>query len=68
LHKSKRAQEKQDFSEKLPNMILTNSPVVAVKDSVKEGKVGKWSLPTLYIMLRVWLEKKIQIVCAVNPS
>ena len=46
------------FSENLPNkMSLTNSPVLAVKKTTKEGKVGKWSLSNLYRMLRIWLGK-----------
>ena len=48
------------FSEKLPNMILTSSPVVAGKDSVNEEKLGKWSLSTLYRMLRIWTGKYFQ--------
>ena len=48
------------FSEKLPNMIMTSSPVVAVKDSVNEEKVGKWSFSSLYRMLRIWVRKHLK--------
>ena len=49
------------FSENLPNkMSLTNSPVVAVKESTGKEKVGKWSLSNLYRMLRIWLGKHFE--------
>ena len=41
-------------------MILTNSSEVTEKDSVNEEKAGKWSLSTLYTMLRIWLGKLFQ--------
>ena len=54
---NKELRKNKIFSENLPNIILTDSPVVAVKDSAKEGKVGKWRLSNMYRMLGIWLGK-----------
>ena len=58
--RNKELNKNKIFSDNFPNVILTNSPVVAVKDSTKEGKVCKWSLSNLYRRLRIWLGKHFE--------